>query len=132
MEYKSQVPEDQQIALHQFPLYPGDRVLLRYRNGVFEGVVTEVGCANPEYVLGNPGDPDTQVREWGEEKREQCIQFLKNNHSPVKLRLKESMWATIVFIAQSRKVSKTYFTYEIMDLLKNGKLTFFITPAYHS
>lgn len=131
MEYKSQISEKRQIKIREFPLLPGDHMFLRYRNGVRKAIVTEVGCANPEYVLGNPGDSEARIFHWDPDERDACREFLHRAHEPVRMRLKKSMWATLEFVMVRKKrgqekVTKAFFTYEIMELFSSGKLTFAI------
>lgn len=82
--------------MDKFPLLPGDGVDVRINGKWHYAVVIEVGCANPEYVLGGPGAKDAGVTRWTQGERKECEAFLHGGHRPVPIRLVKSMWAVLL------------------------------------
>ncbi len=114
MKYKSEIPKKDQITLNKFPLLPGNEVVMKLNGGSRIGTVTEVGSANPEYVLEGPNAKGAGIVKWNIKDRDDCESFLRGGHLPVKIRLKKSMWAVIRFGKHQKKL----YTYEILEALK--------------
>lgn len=135
MEYRDQVPIQRQIAMNEFKLLPGSRVRGRFcdnvckedcTNCLYDGIVREVWCANPEYVLLGENAPDAGVILWTESERDECAAFLGGGHMPVKIRLYKSMWVKIEFLPRQDRpeypLPQIPYTYEVEGLIRSGRL----------
>lgn len=126
MKYVDEVHKAQQITLNEFRFLPGSRLKRRWNNDYYDAVVREVWSANPEFVLGSPGDEEGRAVRWAEKDREDCNAFLRGGHLPVKIRLKKSMWAMIdVYLpgfSAERPHHEILYTYDIEEFVKNGNL----------
>lgn len=125
MRYRSEIPKNRQIRLNEFKLLPGDRICLYHRGVWRAGIVTLVGSANPEYVLGGPNAEGAGVITWEINAREDCKRFLASEHLPVPIRLKKSIWAVVELNPSKRGMRKTkraLYTYDIERMIKKGTL----------
>lgn len=124
MRYEDEVPKSEQISLSQFRLLPGSYIQKRLEGHLCEGIVSEVGSANPEYVLGGPDAEDAGVIKWTEQERDECAAFIDGGHLPVKIRLRKSMWAVIALFVPGfdNPLKEVLYTYDVEELVKKGDL----------
>lgn len=136
MKYKSDVPKKEQIRRNEFPLLPGDDIILYDRaHHPCQAHVLEIISVNPEYVLGGPNAKNAACMTWNEIQRGACHRFLHKDHRSVHLRLQKNMWAVLGLAAAVVLTTKntaittgilkgqiTLYTYQIVNLMKCGNL----------
>lgn len=110
------VAEDKRIAMGEFPLKPGDIVVMTL-NHIQEderpwlGKVMEVYSRNP--------DPGYTI---ALRTKEEFEEHTGGIHSPVRLSRDDSMWALIIFATPEGPVANIFHTYELTEMIKNNEL----------
>lgn len=116
------IPENERILMGEFPLKPGDIVLIMLdradiKNLAVEGDKSWLGHVS-EVFLRNP-DPGVTV---AARTPQELDELTGGIHSNVHLRYSDTMWARIVFAVPGESVSKEFHTYELVEMFKNNEL----------
>lgn len=116
---------EKRILMRDFPLRPGDWVVMRLECGGEEypclGAVIAIGSRNP--------DPGIAIELKTPEEFEAHI---GGAHGGVRLSRLDSMWAEIQFIKPRCEdaVVKKFFTYDLVEKMKKNEISF-VPPEYH-
>lgn len=119
------VPAEKRILMGEFPLRPGDWVVMTLECGDEEypclGRVLAVGSRNPD-----PGVA-TELKA-----PEELDEHTGGAHSEVRLSRYDSMWVDIEFLRPYcvDSLVKTFFTYELKEMLEKNKIAY-IQPQDH-
>lgn len=116
------VPENERILMGEFPLKPGNIVLMMLDRADIKNLAVEserpwLGHVS-EVFLRNP-DPGVTV---GARTEKELEELTGGIHSNVRLRYSDTMWARIVFAVPGGSVSREFHTYELVEMLKNNEL----------
>lgn len=119
------VPEEKRILMGDFPLKPGDWVIMpldcRGREYPCIGRVLAVGSRNP--------DPGVSIEL---KTPEEFDEHTGGAHSVVKLSRYDSMWADIEFLMPhcEDSVIQTFFTYQLKDMLEKNEIAYVPAPDH--
>jgi hypothetical protein len=108
---ESKLPEEKRIWMKDFPLVPGDVVIMEIEGKTRLGRVVEVYSRNP--------DPGQTISLKSKVDFEEHVGAM---HESVRLSRYTSMWAVIVFVVRTDLVTKYFHTYELTEMLENNSL----------
>jgi|SRR3989338_4315606 len=115
------MPENERILMGEFPLKPGDIVVMMLDPADIKyAVVGEkpwLGYVS-EVFLRNPDPGVTTVART----KKELDALTGGIHSPVRLKYFDTMWARVVFAVPGGSVSKEFHTYELVDMIKKNEL----------
>lgn len=113
---RTKVAEEKRIPMKDFPLKPGDLVIMPL-NHIVEDERPFIGKCFTIYSR-NP-DPGVTI---SIATKEDFDAHVGGIHASVKLSYEDSMWALIVFATHEGPVSKVFHTYELVDMLEHNEI----------